>query len=57
MHVLNYVTSALNEGLYCIGVFIDLKKAFDVCSHDVLLAKLQKMGILMEQCSIGLKIT
>jgi hypothetical protein len=25
MHILNYVTSALNEGMYCIGVFIDLK--------------------------------
>ncbi len=46
MHILNYVTSALNEGMYCIGVFIDLKKAFDVCSHDILLAKLQKMGIV-----------
>jgi hypothetical protein len=45
MHILNYVTTALNEGMYCIGVFIDLKKAFDVCSHNVLLSKLQKMGI------------
>jgi hypothetical protein len=32
MHILNYVTSALNDGMYCIGVFLDLKKAFDVCS-------------------------
>jgi hypothetical protein len=31
--------------MFCIGVFLDLKKAFDVCSHDILLAKLQKMGI------------
>jgi hypothetical protein len=27
------------------GVFFDLKKAFDVCSHDILLMKLSKMGI------------
>jgi hypothetical protein len=45
MHILNYVTSALNDGMYCIGIFLDLKKAFDVCSHSILLAKLQKMGI------------
>ena len=31
--------------MYCIGVFLDLKKAFDVCSHDILLRKLLKMGI------------
>jgi hypothetical protein len=45
MQILNYVTTALNDGMYCIGVFIDLKKAFDVCSHEILLAKLNKMGI------------
>ncbi len=45
MQILNYVTTALNDGMYCIDVFIDLKKAFDVCSHEILLAKLNKMGI------------
>jgi hypothetical protein len=31
--------------MYCIGIFLDLKKAFDVCSHSILLKKLTKMGI------------
>jgi hypothetical protein len=34
-----------NEGLFAIGIFLDLKKAFDVCSHTILLKKLAKMGI------------
>jgi hypothetical protein len=45
LHIVNYVSSALNENMYCIGIFLDLKKAFDVCSHKILLKKLQKMGI------------
>jgi hypothetical protein len=45
LQIVDYITKALDEGNYCIGVFLDLKKAFDVCSHEVLLKKLQKMGI------------
>jgi hypothetical protein len=35
----------MNENKYSVGVFFDLKKAFDVCSHDILLMKLSRMGI------------
>ncbi len=37
IHVVNYISQALNDGKYCIGVLLDFKKAFDVCSHPILL--------------------
>jgi hypothetical protein len=45
MQIIKYVSNALNDGMYCVGIFLDLKKAFDVCSHTILLKKLRKMGI------------
>ncbi len=45
IQVFNFINTALNDKKYAIGIFLDLKKAFDVCSHDILLRKLQKLGI------------
>jgi len=42
IHAFNYIGNSLNENKYCLGVFFDLKKAFDVCSRDILLMKLEK---------------
>jgi len=44
--LINYVSSALNDSKYCVGIFLDLKKAFDVCDHGVLFAKLESLGII-----------
>jgi hypothetical protein len=46
IHLTNSIFDALNEKKYCIGLFLDLKKAFDVCSHEILLKKLKKYGIV-----------
>ena len=45
IHVVNFIGNALSEGKWCVGVFLDLKKAFDCVRHDILLKKLQKFGI------------
>lgn len=39
------ITKALDEGKKCLGVFLDLKKAFDTVSHEILLKKLENIGI------------
>ena len=45
LQVVNYISNSLNSGNFCIGIFLDLKKAFDVCSHPILLKKLKKLGV------------
>ena len=55
MHVVNYISNSQNNGNFCIGVFLDLKKAFDVCSHEILIKKTKKWG-LKGLPKIGLKV-
>ena len=42
LQLTNFINTALNDKKYAIGIFLDLKKAFDVCSHSILLRKLNK---------------
>jgi len=46
IQLLNLAGSALNNKKHTLIIFCDLKKAFDTCSHDILLKKLKKIGIL-----------
>ena len=39
------LTNAIDKRHYAIGVFIDLKKAFDTINHTILLKKLEFYGI------------
>ena len=39
------VSKAIDKKEYSVGVFIDLSKAFDTLSHDILLKKLELYGI------------
>jgi hypothetical protein len=41
----NYVAKALDNKEHAIGIFCDLKKAFDTVDHSILLRKLSNLGV------------
>ena len=43
--LIDKIITALNEGDYVLGVFLDLSKAFDTVDHNIILMKLYKYGI------------
>jgi Reverse transcriptase (RNA-dependent DNA polymerase) len=45
LQVVNFISNEINNGNYCVGVFLDLRKAFDTCSHEILLKKMSHYGI------------
>ena len=45
MELVENITNAMDNGKLTIGVFIDLKKAFDSVDHSILVTKLDHYGI------------
>lgn len=45
MELIEDITSSIDNKKYAVGVFIDLKKAFDTIDHHLLIKKLEKYGI------------
>ncbi len=45
MDLVEEITSAMDSAKFTIGVFIDLKKAFDTIDHKILIKKLEMYGI------------
>ena len=42
LQLVNYISSSLDTRKFVLGVFLDLSKAFDTVSHDILTAKLNR---------------
>ena len=45
LELVEEITNYLEKNEYAIGVFIDLKKAFDTVDHDILCKKLHFYGV------------
>ena len=45
MELVENITNTMDNGKFTIGVFIDLKKAFDTVYHSILVTKLDHYGL------------
>lgn len=44
MQIIEEITAAIEKNKYTIGVFIDIKKAFDSINHNILISNSRQMG-------------
>ena len=42
---MDFVTDELEKGKFVIGVYLDIKKAFDCVNYEILFKKMSKYGI------------
>ena len=45
IHICDYISKAFNSDEIVVGVFLDLQKAFDLVDHNILLKKLECIGV------------
>ena len=45
LELVEKITKSIDDGKYIIGIFIDIKKAFDTIDHNILLQKLHFLGV------------
>ncbi len=45
MDLIEQISTAMDNKKYTVGVFIDLKKAFDTIDHTLLMQKIERYGI------------
>ena len=52
LKVLHDVSIALNSKQYCVAIFIDLDKAFDMVDHAIIVEYLAWFANYLKECSV-----